>query len=106
MAQVALNAELRDNPIAQSYHYGGDNTFDAMVFEMLGGIDDSVDVYAVKPPMKTPEVIRDIYLKYRIASDGTAIHNMDSGDTLTDLQVRRSDVKRWIKDYLSEDDDE
>ena len=71
-----------------------------MVFEILG-MDDSVDVYAVKPPMKTPEVIRDIYLKYRIASDGTAIHNMDPGDTLTNLQVRRSDVERWIKNYLN-----
>ena len=105
MASTALYAEIHDNPIVQSYHYGGENTFDAKVFEMLG-MDDSVDVYAVKPPMKAPEVIHEIYQKYRIASDGTAIHNMDSRDTLTNLQVRRSDVERWIKKYLSGADDE
>ena len=98
-ARVALNAELQDNPIVQSSHAGGENIFEALVFEMLG-TDDSVPVYAVKPPMKTPEVVHDIYLKYRIASDGTAIHNMDPGDTLTNLQVRRSDVERCIKNYL------
>ena len=85
MARTALNAELHDNLIVRSSHTGGKGIFEYMVFEMLGGTDDSVPVYAVKPPMKTPEVIHDIYLKYKIGSDGTAIHNMDHGDTLTNL---------------------
>ena len=100
MVRVALNAELQDNPIVRSYHSGGENAFESLVFEMLG-TDNNVPVYAVIPPMKTPEVINEIYQKYKIGSDGTASHNLDSGDTLTNLQVRRSDVKRWIKNYLS-----
>ena len=101
MARVALNAELQDNPIVLSSHSGGENIFESVVFEMLGTDEsDNVPVYAVKPPMKTPEVIRDIYLKYTIRSDGTATHNMDPRDTLTNLQVCRRDVERWIKKYL------
>ena len=102
MARVALNAELQDNPIVLSSHSGGENIFESVVFEMLGTDEsDNVPVYAVKPPMKTPEVIRDIYLKYTIRSDGTATHNMDPRDTLTNLQVCRRDVERWIKNYCN-----
>ena len=105
MVRVALNAELQDNPIVKYSHSGGENIFDSTVFAVLGTDDGgTVPVYAVKPPMKTQEVIHDIYLKYKIGSDGTAIHNMDSSNTLTNLQVRRSDVKRWIKNYLGEED--
>lgn len=105
MAAAALNAELQDNPIVQSL---GEDDFESMVFEMLGADDSyNVPVYAVKPTAKTktPEVIHDIYLKYEIRSDGTAIHNRNPGDTLTNLQVRRSGVKRWMKNYLSGTDD-
>ena len=101
MARAALNAELQDNPIVASCHSGGENIFEAVVFEMLGTDEsDNVPVYAVKPPMKTLEVIHDLYQKYKIGSDGTATHNMDPRDTLTNLQVRRRDVNRWIKNYL------
>ena len=101
MVRVALNAELQDNPIVKYSHSGGENIFESTVFAVLGTDDGgSVPVYAVKPPMKTQEVIHDIYLKYKIGSDGTAIHNMDSS-ILTNLQVRRGDVKRWIKNYFS-----
>ena len=102
IARVVSNAELQSNPVVRSFHSGGEDIFKSIVFEMLGTDDSySVPVYAVKPPMKIPEVIHDIYLKYKIGSDGTATHNMNPDDTLTNLKVRRSDVKRWMKEYLN-----
>ncbi len=106
IALVDLEYEMSGNHITLSLHSSGKLDFESILFEMCGGTDGGIPIYAVKPPRVTPKIIPDIYDKYKIQSDDTAINNMDPGDTLTTLQVRRSDVKRWIKKYLRGPDDE
>ena len=76
------------------------------VDEMLGGDGNDVSLYAVRPLFNTPEMINHP-TDYVFSDDGkTAVHVQDEGERLTDLQVRRRDVKLWVKNYLRRVDEE
>ena len=76
------------------------------VDEMLGGDGNDVSLYAVRPLFNTPEMINHP-TDYVFSDDGkTAVHVQNEGERLTDLQVRRKDVKRWVKNYLRRVDEE
>ena len=74
--------------------------------EMFDGSEDSVAVYAVRPPLKTPEEISDIHTFNIDYDKQTALHSWDPENNIKNLQVRRSDVRKWVKNYLRRLDEE
>ena len=77
-----------------------------LVDEMLGGDRSDVTLYAVRPLFNTPDMINHP-TDYVFSDNGkTAVHVRDERERLTNLQVRRRDVKRWVKNYLRRIDEE
>ena len=74
--------------------------------EMFDGSKNGVSLYAVRPPLKTPEIINNSH-EYSFNDDGmTAVHAWDETNILVSLQVRRSHVRKWVKYYLDKVDEE
>ena len=72
-----------------------------LIDEMLGD-PPAVPLYAVSAPLTKAEIIPHLH-EYVFDDDCvSAAHTQDERNKLTNLQVRRSDVKRWIPYYLDE----
>ena len=75
--------------------------------EMIEDTKNSVPLYAIWPPSTKRGLIENSH-KYELNEDLVTATNPFAKDrnTLTNLYVRRRDVKRWLKNYLSEVDGE
>ena len=88
---------LQENP------FEGDLVAKFIVDEMLGDDPPAVQLYAISAPLTKVEIISHVH-EYAFDDDcSAAVHVQEERNKLTKLQVRRSDVERWIKSYLGEE---
>lgn len=88
-------AGLRDTPMLSTVQ--GEKIFRHLTYEMFNGTRKAVPLYGIRPPLRSRSLIGNAH-EYRINEDGCAIHRFDENDRVTDLHVRRADVKRWVRD--------
>lgn len=90
---------LRDTPTLSDVE--GKNVFRHLTHQMFNGTDRAVPVYGIRPPLRSRALIGNAH-EYQFEENGGAIHLFDETDRVTDLHVRRADVKRWIRDISAE----
>lgn len=90
---------LRDTPPLSDVE--GKNVFRYLTHQMFNGTKQAVPVYGIRPPLRSRALIGNAH-EFRFEEDGSAIHLFDESDRVTDLHVRRADVKRWIRNILAE----
>ena len=91
--------EIRNNSTPPDW--AGVERFQNVTHLMFSGRANSVSLYGKRPPSRTIERIADAYL-YEFEDDGTAHNPFEKDSRVTDLHVRRSDLRRWIKDYVNQ----
>ncbi len=71
-----------------------------MLFNMMfDGQENSVPLFGAKPPLRTLDIIKDAY-DYDVSEDCTeAVCTWDEKKRITNLQVRRNDIKLWVKRF-------
>ncbi len=73
--------------------------------KMFSGHSSSINLYATNEHFKTPQIINESHI-YAFNDDMETAENPWNGDTLTNLKVRRRDVKAWVENYLNGQDEE
>ena len=92
-------SHLSDTPVISDVE--GKNVFRHLVHQMFDGTKRSVPLYGIRPPLRSRALIGNAH-EYRIEENGSAVHRLDDSDRVTDLHVRRADVKRWVRDTLAD----
>ena len=92
-------ASLKDTPVLSDVE--GKSVFQYLAHQMFNGTEKAVPVYGIRPPLRSRALIGNAH-EYQLGEDGSATHLFDESDRVTDLHVRRADVKRWIRNTLAD----